>query len=391
MKQNSCPITRDIKKLCFFLLLALLVQAASAQTKGVIMDKETHKGIPFACISAKNGSSVQGGMSDENGRFEINFEFKTLVFSHVYYQKLELEKKDLEGIVYLSPKDIILPEIVITNEQPQWIKRILMEVIKNKAANYQNAEEQFEYEYETSTLSDSSGYSFQSKGDVRIPSMSKNDLAHIRAKDNTIRYKDNKAKANFWEFREIVYDDFIKNLSKDFLSSYRIVQNTSFKTEDANLVQLQFSSKKYKDEDGFLVVDTTRKVILELEHRMGKDFNLKTKTPTMLRLLSESFFSLKYHHWNMQIHARYIQHSNYYILSSAQFKSYMKRSSTFKKKTYTYFGSNEAELRLKKKDKTQEKDWTLLPKHWYMAKFYTKQMQKEDQALENVPAKHESY
>ena len=379
--------------LSIFLFVQFFVGSRSfAQTKGVLLDKNTHQPIPFVCICAKNGSNVSGTMSDENGRFEINFQFNSLIFSHVYYVKTEIDRKDVRETIYLSPKDIVLSEVVITSEPPKWINSVLKEVIKRKAIHYQSTDLQFAYDYETNRLSDTSGYTFHSRGDVLIPAPNKMQLIRLHASENTVKSKDKKALADFGSCGDILYDDFISNFNSGFLKKYTFNQNKLFKTDDPNLVQLQFNGKEYKDDEGYMVVDTLNKVILEYERKKGTNCNFKTQVPTAVRALFTMAASLKYDNWNTQIHVKYVKTGNSYLFSKGDYKFYIKNSFVEKKRKISVFWSAESSIKLSKAVTGYHADWLLLSRPWHMTMGGpTKEDKKINEALLNVPRKFEDF
>jgi hypothetical protein len=163
----------NLKFLLFAPVFNLFTFSVFSQTKGIVIDKVTHQPISYVSIYSKTGEKVSGTTTDDKGHFEINFPFHSLVFSHINYLKLEIDRKNKLDTIYLSPKDILLNELIVTNRKPKWINRVLTEVVKQKYKNYQNSEKQLSYNYETYTLSDSSGYAFRSKGLLLVPVFSK--------------------------------------------------------------------------------------------------------------------------------------------------------------------------------------------------------------------------
>lgn len=136
---------RFLSIVIFFLSTLPLV----SQTKGIIVDKETLQPIPYVCVYAKNGEAVLGAMSDENGQFSFDFSFRNLFFSHINYERTEIKKENLRDTIFMTPSSVLLSEVVVSNKQPQWIQRIVKEVVKQKNKNYQNTEKQFSYNYES--------------------------------------------------------------------------------------------------------------------------------------------------------------------------------------------------------------------------------------------------
>ena len=164
-----------------FILVTQTDQLVMAQTKGIVVDKESRQPIPYVSIYTKVGDKVYGAMSNEQGGFSIDFTFQTLYLSHINYLKAEISKSNLSDTIYLVPTTALLREIVISNKQPKWINPVLMKVVERKAQNYQLSEKMFSYNYQTYTLNDSNGYAFKSNGNLVIPQLKKNSQYKIDA------------------------------------------------------------------------------------------------------------------------------------------------------------------------------------------------------------------
>src|ERR1035437_1626238 len=111
--------------LTVLMLLTMTQQLLMSQTKGIIVDKESHQSIPYVSIYTKNAETVLGSMSNENGQFSLDFPFQTLFFSHINYEKIELRKENLGDTIFLTPASVLLSEVVVSSKQPKWIPRIL--------------------------------------------------------------------------------------------------------------------------------------------------------------------------------------------------------------------------------------------------------------------------
>lgn len=155
---------------------------------------------------------------------------------------------------FLIPTSVLLNEVVVNKRQPKWINAVLSRVIKGKGKNYQTLEKTFSYKYETYTLTDSNGYEFKSKGNIEFPKMKKDVQFKIDAQSNTIKYKNKTAGVDFSNLRRMLYDDFVNGFDNKFLNEYDFSQNSSFVGEDKNVIQLIFSSKKFQDDEGYIVI-----------------------------------------------------------------------------------------------------------------------------------------
>jgi len=385
-------LSLKFKRVMIFLLLVFIfIQIPLiSQNKGIVLDIMSHQTIPFVSIYAKNNEKVLGTMSDENGRFEINFRFNTLFFSHINYSKVEIDIKNISDTIFLLPNDKLLNEVYVTVQQPRWLFTVLNRVVKQRFMNYQKTEKQLGYSYETYCLGDSSGYAFRSNGDLLIPSLSKNKKYSIYASNNIIRYKDKSAGPDFSNLKRMLYSDFIKDFNGKFIGNYNFKENTSFDTNEKNLVQLIFTSKKYQDDKGYIVVDTLNNVIVEFERTSGTNYNQKTQTTTILRNYA-STLGFNYNQWNTVFKAKYIKIANSYQLAECKYKLYLKSTLKNKKVNKTSFNSYEAQLFLNTDINSKNINWVSLPKPFYIIGIYTKQMQKEEDLLNKVPISFEDF
>ena len=186
-------------------------------------------------------------------------------------------------------------------------------------------------------------------------------------------------------------DDFLLNLNSDFIKDNNFYLNNSFSDKNKNIIQLNFSSKKYTDYDGYLVVDTLNKVILEVERNCGTVFNIKTQTSGVLRNLSSSKVGFNYNTWITKTIIKYSKVGQAYYMSDCKYKFYMKTSTHNKKVDLKYFTSMESHLSLENKTEKSLNEFKVIPKPNYLIVFYTKQMRKEEESLNKVPVTFEKF
>ena len=370
--------------------LLLTTQVLTAQTKGIAIDRTSSLPISFVNIYTTNNSNVLGTTSNAQGEFLITFPFDKLVFSHINYEKVEIKKSDCIDTVYMNPTERLLNEIVVSNQKPQWIDRVLKEIIKQKKKNYQTNTKDFTYCYATYTVNDSSGYAFNSSGNMRICPFAEKKQYWIEAEKNVIRYKDKTAGVNFADLRRILYENFIDDFDGKFIKTHQFQQNHAFENDNQNLVQLIFSSTKYQDDNGYIVVDTLNKVITEVERNSGTEFNTKTKTASILRNFAASY-GYRYDVWITKAHAKYLKIGQCYYMTECKYKFYMKQSCKHKDYFREWFASTESQLFLNKETQITTDSLLFVPKLNYITTFYTKQMQKEDEALHSVPVIFENF
>ena len=360
------------------------------EIKGVVVDITTRQPIPYVSIYTKNTESVLGSMSNEQGQFSINFSFNTLFLSHINYEKIEIKKENVRDTIYLTPASILLNEVVVSNRQPKWINSVLSRVIKDKEKNYQTLEKTLSYKYETYTLTDSNGYAFNSKGNIEFPKMKKNAQFKIDAQKNTIKYKDKTAGVDFSNFRRMLYNDFISGFDNKFIKEYNFRQNSSFINEDNNIIQLVFTSKKYQDDEGYIVLDTLKNVIIEAEKNSGTEFNIKTQTTAILRNVAASR-GFNYDTWITKSNTKYAKIGQSYYISECKYKFYMKSTTKNKKVDAKYFTSIESKLFISNKIENASTVFKVIPKPYYLIAIMSKQMRLEEEALNKVPVSFEGF
>lgn len=377
--------------LAVLILLTTTGQLLFAQTKGVVVDKVSRQPIPYVSIYAKTGDKVFGTMTNDKGEFSVDFSFQTLFFSHISYEKTEITKSDLRDSIYLIPTTTLLTEVVVSSRQPKWINSVLKRIVEQKNKNYQTTEKVFSYKYETYTLNDSNGYAFKSNGNLLIPQLKKNAQYKIDAQKNIIKYKDKTAGTDFSNLRRMLYDDFLLNLDNNFIKDNNFSLNGSFLDKNKNIVQLNFSSKKYTDYNGYLVLDTLNNVILEAERSSGTDFNIKTQTSALLRSVFSSKIGFNYNTWITKTITKFTKVGQSYYMSDCKYKFYMKTSTKNKKINSSNFTSMESQLSLENKTQNSVKEFRVIPKPYYLLVFYTKKMKREEDTLNKVPVTFEKF
>lgn len=385
---------RKYNIISLLIVLVLIMENTSllhSQVRYSVVDENTLLPIARVSIHTRNGDQVLGVMSDAEGKFSIDFPFQSLSFSHLNYEKLEISKNDIKDTVFLTPTYTLLDEITVSNKQPEWIMPLLKSVVKNKKHKYRTEKKQFEYSYTTYTLSDTTGYAFSSKGKLLMPAFNKKEKYSFFPSDNLIQYKDTLAGPDFSNFQRMLYEDFIEGFDNAFLKEHTFSQYASYVDNDPNLVRLFFISNKHDDE-GYLLVDTLKKVILECDRKSGTDYNLKDKTSAFLRRTFDISYGLSYEEWFTQTVFSYTKSDEGYYLSDSKYKLYIRLKTENKKGKNEYFTSSESQLVLNETKKTsQHIDWLSLPKPHYLTIIQTKKMRLEEEALRKIPLRFELF
>ena len=126
-------------KKTLFLIVFLFVFNIQAQSRVVkVLDSISLSPVPFATIYFSNNKGI---ITDENGYFElINEQFNkndSIFISSMGFKKKALQIKSIkDGILYMSPKAIVLENIILTNKNLS-SEEIIDRVKKNIENNYQ--------------------------------------------------------------------------------------------------------------------------------------------------------------------------------------------------------------------------------------------------------------
>ncbi|MBP1663931.1 MAG: hypothetical protein H6Q19_1071 [Bacteroidetes bacterium] len=380
------------REIILVIILALINQYLFSQTKGVIIDKETGLPIAYVNVYTKNGDKVSGTISNENGEFIINFPFQTLYLTHLNYEKTFINDSAIKDTIFLKPSSYILGEIeaVTSYKQPKWIVDALERVLKDKNKKYQTREKIFSYQYQTQTLNDSNGYAFNSEGNIKFPLLNNNPFK-INTKTSIIKYKDNTAGVDFSNLQRMMYDDFILNYDKSFIKDNIFRPIKSYNNQDNNIIQLSFSSKEYKDDNGYLIIDTLNNVILEIERNSGTDFNTKTHTSGFLRTAATVSFGLYYNVWVTKMNSKYTKIGQSYYLAECKYKYLMKKTVKLKKTERTDFTSIESDIHFNDKNNITDSDFIEIPKPYYLIAIRTKEMRLAEEALAKIAVSYEKF
>lgn len=81
-----------------------------------VLNSDTQEAIPFVTMILKYKGEITGGLySDEKGLGNIDATFDTVEFSCLGFEDQVLDRANLERVVYLKPRSIVLDEIVISS------------------------------------------------------------------------------------------------------------------------------------------------------------------------------------------------------------------------------------------------------------------------------------
>lgn len=97
------------------IIVILSAVYVSAQRKIVVVDMETH--LPVADVSVKT-DSARAVMTDRNGVASISERFDSISFSHMRYLSDKVTFEEMKDTMYLVPKNLMLPDVVVTGVNP---------------------------------------------------------------------------------------------------------------------------------------------------------------------------------------------------------------------------------------------------------------------------------
>lgn len=380
---------REILLLFFCLGLSTTI---GAQTNGLVLDSETMLPIPFASIHTK-GVNVRGTMSNDEGVFAIEFEYDTLYFSHINYELKKLpNRKSKNDTILMNPISHAISGIVIIAKNTKWVENILRDVVNNRSKNYQQKEVPLDYTFSLQSLSDSSGYAFESSGKIISPEYSEKEGFKICPTRNIIKYKDKTAGPDFMQLRRSVYEDFINDFDNGFIKKHRFTQTSFIDEENENIVQFSFELRKGEGNSGYVMVDTLNKVITEFEQISGTDYNIKSNTSFFTRTIASSR-GFEYTIWRTVVYGQFSLIDESYQLTDSRYQLY--RQSKARGEKDLFFTNIESRLTMKIPNENNgiadECDWLKLPTPRSITIIMGKETRLAEEALDNVVVEYQLF
>ena len=110
-----------MQRTIIFITVLLTAMYASAQRKIVVVDMETH--IPIAGVSVKT-DSAHAVITDINGIANIAERFDSISFNHMKYLSDKVTFEEMKDTMFLVPKNLMLPDVVITGLNPDLKKAL---------------------------------------------------------------------------------------------------------------------------------------------------------------------------------------------------------------------------------------------------------------------------
>jgi hypothetical protein len=113
------------------LLFLPVIFLGQTSNKGIILSKETKSPVPFATVKVLH--QPRGVIASEKGDFMLEIDlFDSVMISSVGYETKILIGKEIDSIIYLTPKIKSMAEVIVGK------KHLLRTIILGNGANYLN-------------------------------------------------------------------------------------------------------------------------------------------------------------------------------------------------------------------------------------------------------------
>ena len=192
----------------------------------------------------------------------------------------------------------------------------------------------------------------------------------------------------------MLHDDFLPRFTSNFIKNNSFRENKGFRHTNPNVVQLFYFSNDNLSDDGYLVIDTLKNVILEAQQNLGTQSNIENNTSSLLRKVAESR-GFTYNDWITQTQYIYTEINGSYLLQFCSYKLYMRTTTENKKLSNSYFVSTESTVRLSNPTLTNSvsnsKQFLILPKPYYIVPIYTKTMREEEEKLQRIKRTYKKF
>ena len=401
------------------LLLFLLIFVATAgyaqnTATTVVADADTHEPIAHASLYTKEGGRFRSVISNERGIARVSFQFQRLTVSHLNYERLVVRR--LSDTLFLKPRYRSTGEVVVTNKEPEWIRRCLKETVKRKTWNYFTHDGYEQVDYHTQSMGRDNIYRFHLTGLLRTkcPGRKRYELqvdsvnAHIVASDST-RLTDTQ------NLRRMLYEDFMEDLTRDFISDHRFYHYADYEGASRDQVKLSFKAKRNTDDRGWLILDTVRCVVLSAYRATGTKTNRQERISSAMYMMAR-IFGYRIDTFTRDYRVTYAQRPDGTLYpAEVRYKMYYagrdgdstKAEAEFSERTGGGFPNMEATMTLtpltphlsslntkhstlNTQHSTLNNTWHQLPPSWYVA-FNTDSDRQLEVKLSNLPATFSIY
>ena len=386
---------RIVSKRSILGLLALLavgmVEAQTVRTV-VVADADTRLPVAHASLYTKESGRFHSAISDGQGSARIAFQFQHLTVSHLNYERRTL--RQLPDTIFLQPRYLQKAEVVVTNKEPEWIRRCLKQTVKKKEQHYFSHPGCEAYVYDTQNMGTDNIYRFHATGLLRMKDAAHKNFA-IVADTCSITASDSTTLTDMANLRRILYEDFMEDLDNGFIRSHRFYHNADAKGLGQDEVELRFRSRHESDDRGWLVLDTVRCVVLSAQRTTGTKTNRQERIDGVMYAMSR-VFGYRIDTWTRDYRVSYACRPDgtlypaevrYKMFFAGRDGSSDKQEQEFHEQTGGGFPNMEATLTLRPTDEevSDYDQWLELPASWYIT-FHSEADRRQEIVLSNLPA-----
>ena len=367
---------------------------AQQQRQVVVLDAVTREPVARASLYTKEGGRFHAAISDEQGVARVAFDFRRLTVSHLNYEALQL--RQMGDTIWLRPRYRQTAEVVVTNQEPEWIRRKLREVVRRKEQHYFAKADTMGYRYETESIGRNSLYRYRQRGLISLRNAEEKHYA-IRPDSSAIAATDSTSLTDVANLRRMLCEDFMAELTKGFISSHRWAENTDYEGRGKDVVELVFRSRHRSDDRGRLVVDTARCVVLQAYRITGTETNCHERMPAVLYAMAKVLSGYRVLQWNRHYRVMYGERPDGTLFPEwVGYKFYMETQDAdndedtqeYERQTGGGFPNMEATLQLEPATAPLTdtgQPFLQLPASWYL-RYSTEESRQQEVVLANLPS-----
>lgn len=393
---------RILSTVAMLLLIMGGSMAQSVKTNVMVADAVTHMPVAHASLYTKEDGHFCSCVSNEQGVAHITFQWKKLTISHLNYEQRIIHYSITShpsthasnpDTIFLQPRYRDVGQVVVTNREPEWIRRCLKQVVKQKDAVYYGHEGYEHFTYKTQSLGTNSIYRMTLTGLLRHKSPTHKQYA-MMPDTATIIAADSTRLTDTSNLRRMLYEDFIADLDNSFIRHHRFYANYEYRGASPNEIELRFRSPKNTDDYGRLVIDTVRCVITSAYRHTGTKTNRQERIDGLMYRMAQVFgyridtFIRDYrvsYAWRTDS-TLYPAEVSYKLVYGGRDGDYDKTKEEFNEQTGGGFPNMEATLTLSPlASHLSPLHWTDLPPSWYI-KYNTDADRKKEIELSALPA-----
>ncbi|MCR5130230.1 MAG: hypothetical protein K6C10_02045 [Prevotella sp.] len=400
---------------CTILVVLLFSLNLQAQEQRVVVaDAYTHEPVVRASLYTKEGGRFQAAISDEDGVAIVRFPFRRMTISHLNYEQQQV--RQLPDTLWMKPRYQQTAEVVVTNKEPEWIRRKLKRAAKLKDQHYFSKSDTLAFSYETESIDKRSLYRYHLTGLMRMRDAD-HSLYAILPDSSLIVSSDSTKLTDVTNLRRMLSEDFMAELTNSFIKDHRWAEDPEYEGRSRGEVELVFRSKNRTDDRGRLVLDTARCVVLSAYRFTGTETNRHERMPMALYAMARVLSGYKVNKWTRFYRVNYRERDdgtfypetvNYKLYMETQDAETDKDQEAYEQQIGGGFPNMEAKLSISKnmgslssedtnsenpdmmEGETATRKWEELPRSWYL-RYGTEESRKREVELANLPAVFQLY